>query len=145
MAGVLDADEYQRWRAQADRALVSARATVTAEQYDWACFLAEQAAQLAVKGLLHGAGRAAWGHDLVALEAVARRAAAQAWPEDTSEAAGRLSRHYIPTRYPDAHAGGAPGVHYHASDAEHALDDALAVLAAVDTAWARLTAAGGGP
>ncbi|MGH2736718.1 MAG: HEPN domain-containing protein [Actinomycetota bacterium] len=33
--------------------------------HNWACFAAEQAAQLALKGLLHGLGLGPWGHDLV--------------------------------------------------------------------------------
>ncbi|MGH9228819.1 MAG: HEPN domain-containing protein [Acidimicrobiales bacterium] len=35
--------------------------------HNWRCFLAEQAAQMAMKALLHGLGRGPWGHDLVDL------------------------------------------------------------------------------
>jgi hypothetical protein len=64
---LLDAEEHGRWRAEADRALHGARVQAEAEIYNWACFAAEQAAQLALEGLLHGLGRAPWGHDLVRL------------------------------------------------------------------------------
>lgn len=35
--------------------------------HNWRCFLAEQAAQMAMKALLHGLGRGPWGHDLMEL------------------------------------------------------------------------------
>lgn len=56
-------------------------------------------------------------------------------PPDES---GRLSRHYIPARHPDAHPSGAPGSHYREADATQALADAERVLGAVDGAWAAL-------
>jgi HEPN domain-containing protein len=134
----LDADEYGRWRVQADRALQTATLAAEGEQYEWACFLAEQAAQLGVKALLHGVGAEAWGHDLVVLERRAVDVVASAWPHATADEAARLARHYIPTRYPDAHASGHPGDHYRRSDANTAAADARRILAAVDAAWARL-------
>jgi HEPN domain-containing protein len=58
-----------------------------------------------------------------------------------ADAAARLARHYIPARYPDAHASGAAADHYRASDALAGLGDLDTVLAAVDAAWAALHAA----
>jgi HEPN domain-containing protein len=133
----LDADEYRRWRAEADRALQGARIQADAGLQNWACFAAEQAAQLAVKGLLHGLGRAPWGHDLVRLGEMLHEAGL-APPERVADATRRLSRHYIPARYPDAHPLGPPGQHYGAADAEDALSDARTLLAFVDDAWEQL-------
>lgn len=138
---LLDAEEFDRWRAQANRALDTAGLAMGGEQHGWACFLAEQAAQLGVKGLLHALGEDAWGHDLVRLERRLVAAAGALWPRDTADESARLSRHYIPTRYPDAHASGEAGEHYSKSDADGALADARTVLAAVDAAWASLVAA----
>jgi HEPN domain-containing protein len=59
-------------------------------------------------------------------------------PEDVADALRRLSRHYIPARYPDVHASGPPGAHYGSSDSAAALEDAEAVLAFVDATWAGL-------
>ncbi|MDP8957788.1 MAG: HEPN domain-containing protein, partial [Actinomycetota bacterium] len=67
MQAPLDEEEFRRWRDQAARALEAARLAGEGGQHEWACFLSEQAAQLAVKGLLHGAGLEAWGHDLTLL------------------------------------------------------------------------------
>ncbi|MGH2957433.1 MAG: HEPN domain-containing protein [Solirubrobacterales bacterium] len=53
------------------RALESARLQAREGFHDWSCFLAEQAAQLAVKGPLHGigSGRARLRHARLALPA----------------------------------------------------------------------------
>lgn len=37
--------------------------------------------------------------------------------QELADAFRRLSRQYIPTRYPDAHPGGATGTHYGETDA----------------------------
>ncbi|HSH61451.1 MAG TPA: HEPN domain-containing protein, partial [Acidimicrobiales bacterium] len=57
-----DGPELQRWRRQAQAALDLARSAASTTP-SWACFLAEQGAQLALKGLLHAIGEhaQAWG------------------------------------------------------------------------------------
>ncbi|MGH8909010.1 MAG: HEPN domain-containing protein [Egibacteraceae bacterium] len=102
--------------------------------------IAEQAAQLAVKGLLHGVGRGdrARGHDLVRLLDAAADTAGLAVSDEVREAAVRLSRHYQPTRYPDALPGGTPHSRYQAEDATVARIDADRLVDAVDEARAAL-------
>jgi HEPN domain-containing protein len=138
VASPLDRAEFERWRAQAASALETAALARKGGRCEWACFLCEQAAQLAVKGILHAVGLDAWGHDLAVLAARAREAHGPVWPAPVQDAAVRLSRHYIPTRCPDAHASGAPSLHYTDADAEQASRDARDVLAAVDRAWSTL-------
>jgi HEPN domain-containing protein len=130
----LDVDEYTRWRTEADRALRHAELAADDGLHNWACFAAEQAAQLAVKALLHGVGRGPWGHDLVALGDELERSGLQ-MPQDVRDSLMRLGRHYMPARYPDAHPAGSPGGHYSAADAKQALEDARAVLRLVDGGW----------
>lgn len=132
-----DRPELRRWRDHASAALAAAGAV--AGTPSWSCFLCEQAAQLAVKGLLHavGAHAAAWGHDLTRLELRAASTFGADWLA-VGDAAARLARHYIPARYPDAHASGSPEAHYTVADASDALADAMAILIAVDTVVALL-------
>lgn len=139
----LDEDEFDRWRGQADRTLDTVALATRGERHEWACFLAEQASQLALKGLLHAIGEQAWGHDLTVLERRASAALHDLWSACSDEVA-RLSRHYIASRYPDAHPSGMPGGHYTAADASAAMADARAVLAAVDRAWELLRTDGQG-
>lgn len=135
----LDGDEFARWREQSTSASETAGLASAGGRFEWACFLHEQAAQLAVKGLLHAVGLDAWGHDLVVLGERAREHFGPSWPPEVAEPAARLSRHYIPARYPDAHASGVPGAHYTEADAIQAAADAEAIQSAVDGAWAELS------
>jgi HEPN domain-containing protein len=130
----LDLYEFRRWRGEADRALEGARLQAGGGLHNWACFSAEQASQLAVKGLLHGLGRGPWGHDLDQLGAMVGDAGVRL-PESITDAMHRLTRHYIPARYPDAHPGGEPGEHYGAADADQAMTDARAIIEFVDHTW----------
>ena len=133
----VDHDEFGRWRTEADSALRAARLQAEGGLHNWACFLAEQAAQRAVKGALHGLGRGPWGHDLVRLgEDLADVAEV---PDGVADALRRLSRHYIPGRHPDAHPSGPAGTHYASSDSAEALADAGRVLGHVDAVWERLS------
>ena len=132
----LDAEEFGRWRDEAGRALAAARLQADAGLHNWACFMAEQAAQLALKALLHGLGRGPWGHDLLRLGEMAREAGLDA--SEIEDALRRLSRHYIPARYPDAHPSGPAGTHYGPTDAQEAVRDAERTLGFVDRAWQRL-------
>lgn len=134
---MVDKPEFERWRAEADRALEGAWAQADRRLHNWACFACEQAAQLAVKALLHGLGRGPWGHDLDGLIGAVREAGLDLGDE-AADAAHRLGRHYIPARYPDAHAAGNPGSHYGESDWEQAVADARAILRAVDDPWGSL-------
>ena len=133
----LDEEEFRRWRDEADRALVGARVQADAGLHNWACFAAEQAAQLACKGLLHGLGRAPWGHDLVRFGQAIAEVGIDV-PEEIGDALRRLSRHYIPARYPDAHPSGSPGIHFGPNDAQQAMGDAAEIAAFVDRVWKQL-------
>jgi HEPN domain-containing protein len=130
----LDVEEYGRWRGEASRALRHAELAAQNGLHNWACFSAEQSSQLAVKGLLHGLGLGPWGHDLLGLGQRLVDAGLEI-PAPVHDALLRLSRHYMPARYPDAHAAGSPGDRYGPTDAAQALDDARAVLDLVDRAW----------
>lgn len=130
----LDEPEFSRWREEADRALGAAAREAQAENHNWSCFLAEQAAQLAAKALLHGLGRGPWGHDLEELTRAIGEAGVEL-PDEVTAAARQLARHYIPARYPDAHPAAAPGSRYVAEDSTGALRAADALLAFVDRTW----------
>jgi HEPN domain-containing protein len=139
--GLLDVDEFERWRNQATETRAATDAMRAAGSWAWCCFLAEQAAQLGVKGLLRAIGQPneAWGHDLVTLVARASSAVGESFTAAAvADAAARLGRHYIPTRYPDAHAMGTPADHYREADADAALADLETIEHAVDAAWTAL-------
>lgn len=90
-----------------------------------------------MKALLHGVGRGPWGHDLPRLGDLAGQAGVKV-PGEVIDAMRRLGRHYIPARYPDAHASGPAGTHYGEADADEAVGDSEAILAFVDQTWESL-------
>ncbi len=133
----LDRTEFARWRSEAEKALEIARPTADREVFNWSSFLAEQAAQLGVKALMHGLGRAPWGHDLEKLATMLEEADVPP-PRHLRDAMLVLSRFYIAARYPDAHPGGAVGAHFSRRDADQAIADAESILAWVDQTWESL-------
>ena len=134
MEAPVDEPEFLRWRDEAERAFGAARREAAAENHNWSCFLAEQAAQLAVKALLHGLGRGPWGHDLEGLVESVGEAGVEV-PEEVTSGARLLARHYIPARYPDAQPASSPGSRYVPEDSELALRAGERVLAFVDRTW----------
>ena len=116
------------WLRQAIRDLEQARTSAGATYYEWACFAAQQAAEKAVKAVFqehHLGARGSVIHQIL-----------NRWPAEESppsaeliDAARRLDRHYILTRYPNGFESGAPGDFYTEMDAQQAILDADAVLA----------------
>lgn len=117
-------ERWSDWIAQAERDLAHAR--VSAE-YEWACFAAHQGAEKAVKSLILYRGGVGWGHSVLKL--LESLPSSDTPPVEVLDAARRLDRHYIPTRYPNSFDAGIPGDYYTAADAAGAIDDAGCVLA----------------
>src|SRR3990172_3347106 len=92
------------WLAQADRDLRHAESSRNAEEHEWACFAAHQAAEKAVKGLHLTRGQEAWGHVVARL---LRELPLEVEPL-LVEKAKVLDNAYVPARYPNGHPEGAP-------------------------------------
>jgi len=137
---VLDEEEYLRWVRSAESTLRSARGDWERGDYNWACFKAQQAAEFAVKGLLHGLGLPAYGHSVSKL--------LERLPESLGAncligEAKVLDRCYVPTRYPNAWAEGTPADYYMREDAENAIKYAERIIRWVDEKWRSLRKEGG--
>lgn len=104
------ADRARDWLVQAERNLAQARDSAAASRHEWACFAAQQAAEMAVKALHLHLGQEAWGH--VVRQLFEELANSVTVPPELIENARILDSYYIPTRYPNGHAAGAPGEHY---------------------------------
>ncbi len=121
-------EEARRWLAQAKRDLKAARDSAKDENYEWACFQAQQAAEKAVKALLYAYGASAWGRSVVELLEKVKRIRSILIPEELYRAARELDRHYIPTRYPNAFPSGYPGMYYDKHTADKAIEEAEKIL-----------------
>ncbi len=122
-------DRSKDWFAQSVRDLRHARHSKEDEDYEWACFAAQQAAEKAAKAIYQRLGLDGWGHSVKQLlETLAER---ESIPEELREAGIRLDRFYIQTRYPNGFPQGVPGEYFLAKDAQEAIDHADRILAFV--------------
>lgn len=120
------------WLRQAEHDLVEvARTTLGATQYDWACFAAQQSAEKAIKALYHHHHAEGWGHLLDRL--VEGILAEEPELAALQTAAKILDKFYIPTRYPNGLAEGAPADAYTDVEAKQAIRYAQDILAFCQT------------
>mgnify|MGYP000312404807 CR=1 FL=1 len=103
---MLDENEFERWMKSARATLKSAEGDLERGDYNWACFKAQQAAEFAIKALLHGLGLPAYGHSISKLLTKLPRDLAP--QRDLIQAAKTLDKYYVPTRYVNAWAEGTP-------------------------------------
>lgn len=114
------------WYCQAERDIESAYAQLTSGFYEWACFIAQQAAEKAVKAVYQRLGGDTWGHSVTdLLEGLKEKIDIS--PELTTKAK-RLDRFYIPARYPNGWVSGFPGEYITREDAENAISDSKEIL-----------------
>ena len=120
-------NEGKRWLRQAEEDLSDARFLREWERYHLACFMAQQAAEKALKAYLYAQGpEALWGHSVADL-AEAASAFDQAFAA-LKERVAPLDQYYLPTRYPNTLPGGIPVEAFTDYDAQRALSLAEEVL-----------------
>jgi len=110
--------------AQAERDLDVASALRQTGNHEWACFAAQQAAEKGLKAALMSRLEEPWGHsvrDLLGMLAAAT-------PGELIEKARVLDSYYIPTRYANGHAAGAPFENYGALQSEEAIEYAREIV-----------------
>ena len=111
------ANRAQDWLKQAEHDLKHAELSLRDEDYEWACFASQQAAEKAVKALHLYLGQEAWGHVIAKL----LRELPVEVPNDLVEKARVLDAYYIPARYPNGFPEGAPFEHFGKLQAEEAI------------------------
>lgn len=107
------------WINQAVRDLKAAEGLVENESFEWACFVAQQAAEKALKAVFQRLNAAAWGHSVFdLLRILAERTTVD---KDFLQCARILDKYYIPTRYPNGFDTGSPYEYFTKKDAEDAI------------------------
>ena len=99
--------------------LGSIRADMDYGSYSWACFKAQQAAELALKAILRAVGRPAFGHNLIQLYREAQELCSGGG-DDLMLCVGYLDKLHVPPRYPDAFTEGSPFERFTRQEAEMA-------------------------
>lgn len=121
-------DEALRWLEEAERDIETAEILYKNARYNAACFYAHQAAEKAVKAMLYNVNEAPWGHSIrILLERYIERTSSSL-ATCLIECARELDRHYIPSRYPNAHPSGTAFEAYDPKTAEKALECSREIL-----------------
>ena len=123
-------EELERYLRQARHTLESGQRDAEEGDHDWACFKAQQAAELALKGWLRASGLWVTGHSVLAL--LERMREFERVPEEILDCARELDKVYVPSRYPDVYDWGAPVDYYSRKDADYHLDCAARILEFVE-------------
>jgi HEPN domain-containing protein len=116
----------QDWLDQAARDLEHAREAREHNRHEWACFAAQQAAEKAVKALHLHLGQEAWGHVISKL--LKDLPEEIRFGEELVDKSHVLDNFYIPARYPNSHAEGAPFQHFGSLQSEQAVQYAREII-----------------
>src|SRR5437667_4296457 len=117
------------WLRQAEADIEHATSAMENDAFEWSCFASQQGAAKALKALFYHLHGDPWGHSLLALMQGLRDAVRPFVTEELLDSAKALDKHYIPTRYPNGFAQGAPVDYYTKRDAEDSLKHAKSILA----------------
>ncbi|MBS3740277.1 HEPN domain-containing protein [Candidatus Bipolaricaulota bacterium] len=114
------------WLVQSKKDLEQAKSSREAEHHEWACFIAQQGSEKAVKALHLSKGQQAWGHTVAKL---IQELPAEVQPgQEMIEKAKVLDSFYVPTRYPNGHPEGAPFEHFGPLQSEEAINYASEII-----------------
>ena len=119
-------DRSKDWISQAKRDLENANYEIDGGYYEWACFLAQQSAEKAVKAVLERIGAISFGHSVASLLKEINKKFDV--PNVLIDYAKELDKAYIPTRYPNAHPRGAPYESYTLNEAKRLIGYAREIV-----------------
>lgn len=119
-------DRGRDWLNQGLRDLEQAEDCRRAGRHEWACFASHQAVEKALKALHLYLKQEAWGHVVARL--LTELPDIVKAPKELIEKGRLLDNFYIPTRYPNSHAEGAPFEHYGPLQSEEAIRYASEII-----------------
>ncbi|MEM0094119.1 MAG: HEPN domain-containing protein [Thermofilum sp.] len=120
--------EALRWLSEALWDLETAEILHREKRFNASAFYSHQAAEKACKALLYHVNEAPWGHSVRELLARYFSRLGVSPPEELMVHARELDRHYIPSRYPNAHPSGTPHEAYDEEVSKRALSAAREVV-----------------
>ncbi len=120
-------EEGARWFRQSEMDLDDAEFASNGKRFHLACFLAQQAAEKALKAYLYSKGaESVWGHSVAEL---CQDCSEFSWDFDgLVTRAAPLDKYYVPTRYPNGLPGGIPSQAFSVQDAQLAIGMAREVI-----------------
>jgi HEPN domain-containing protein len=114
------------WMRQAEKDLTVAQKMHQDSIHEWSCFIAQQAAEKAIKSVYQKNGGTAWGHSLKELlEGLKKRIDI---PPSLENDAATLDKYYVPARYPNGFGSGSPFEYFTNEDSNHAISSAGRII-----------------
>lgn len=107
------------WLNQAVKDLKVAEEMMKDEFFEWSCFVAQQAAEKAIKAVFQKLNAAAWGHSIFDLMRILSKKVDV--NDELLNCARSLDKYYVPTRYPNGFESGSPYEYFTRGDAENAI------------------------
>jgi len=107
------------WLNQAVKDLKAADEMMKDEFFEWSCFIAQQAAEKAIKAVFQKLNAAAWGHSIFDLMRILSKKVDV--NDELLNSARSLDKYYVPTRYPNSFESGSPYEYFTREDAENAI------------------------
>jgi len=107
------------WLNQAVKDLKVAEEMMKDEFFEWSCFIAQQAAEKAIKAVFQKLNAAAWGHSIFDLMRILSKKVEV--NDELLNCARSLDKYYVPTRYPNGFESGSPYEYFTRGDAENAI------------------------
>jgi len=132
MSAEKNISEARRWLKTAEDDLEAALVLFENSKLPYACFLAQQAGEKALKAVWYAADADPWCHSVLKLvndlEEIDLKLYARLRP--LKKSAGLLDKFYIPTRYPNGLPDLTPAEVYNVEDAASGLDAARKIISA---------------
>lgn len=107
------------WINQSEKDLKVAEELMKDESFEWSCFVAQQAAEKAVKAVFQKLNAAAWGHSIFDLMRILSKK--REVNKELLNCARSLDKYYVPTRYPNSFESGSPYEYFTREDAENGI------------------------
>ena len=126
IVGLSSMKRFEDLFEDAEDSLSAAKDLFLTRRWSKVCFLAQQAAEVAVKGALNALGKETRGHDVHKLLENLGRYRKEVW--QFIEEAKVLDQYYIPTRYMNAFAQGSAKSHFTERQAKEAIGTAEQIL-----------------
>lgn len=114
------------WIRQAQRDLDSAKSQMKESFFEWTCFIAQQAAEKAIKAVYQKMGAEAWGHSVTDL--LKGMQEEKDVPNELIEKGKQLDKFYLPARYPNSWVSGIPGEYINREDAQNAINNSEKII-----------------
>lgn len=126
----MNMNRSQDWYKQAKRDFSKAELDCEHAYFEWCCFTCQQAAEKSVKALYLHLNMNVRGHSLTKLLGALKDQFDIS--EEIMDAARRIDRFYIESRYPNGFPEGSPYDFFSKSIAEQAINDCREIIGFVD-------------